>query len=198
MMLSNLAFAQNKEVVFEIQNSFVQDSLMVDVKITNNTDKDIWLPIDTFTLAYDQTMPSIATRSFFTIRQNIFDKKENQVVGIRGEEGTDYLSDFGYMAWADRMKNKTINDIVLIPKGQSKILSVYFYFYHRLNSLDYFCFIDYENFENGQYDFYLSYQMNPESIEKYLSKEILDELKAKGYKPYFDKIESNRVPLVID
>ncbi|SFJ76506.1 hypothetical protein [Myroides guanonis] len=198
VMLSNLAFAQNKEVVFEIQNSFVQDSLMVDVKITNNTDKDIWLPIDTFTLAYDQTMPSIATRSFFTIRQNIFDKKENQVVGIRGEEGTDYLSDFGYMAWADRMKNKTINDIVLIPKGQSKILSVYFYFYHRLNSLDYFCFIDYENFENGQYDFYLSYQMNPESIEKYLSKEILDELKAKGYEPYFGKIESNRVPLVID
>lgn len=197
-MLSNLAFAQNKEVVFEIQNSFVQDSLMVDVKITNNTDKDIWLPIDISTLAYDQTMPSIATRSFFTIRQNIFDKKENQVVGIRGEEGTDYLSDFGYLAWDDRMKNKTIEDIVLIPKGQSKILSLYFYFYHRLNSLDYFCFIDYENFENGQYDFYLSYQMNPESIDKYLSKEILDELKAKGYEPYFGKIESNRVPLVID
>ena len=64
--------------------------------------------------------------------------------------------------------------------------------------MDYFCFIDYENFENGQYDFYLSYQMNPESIDKYLSKEILDELKTKGYEPYFGKIESNRVPLVID
>ncbi|SFJ76596.1 hypothetical protein [Myroides guanonis] len=198
VMLSNLAFAQNKEVVFEIQNSFVQDSLMVAVKITNNTDKDIWLPIDTSTLAYDQTMSDRYTRDFFTISQIIFDKKLNKDVGVQGVEGSDYFFTFGYLAWDDRMKNKTIEDIVLIPKGQSKILSLYFYFYHRLNSLDYFCFIDYENFENGQYDFYLSYQMNPESIDKYLSKEILDELKAKGYEPYFGKIESNRVPLVID
>ncbi len=197
-MLSNLAFAQNKEVVFEIQNSFVQDSLMVDVKITNNTDQDIWFPIDTSTLAYDQTMSDRYTRDFFTIRQNVFDKEMSINVGIKGEEGSDYFYTFGYLAWADRMKNKTIEDIVLIPKGLSKTLSVYFYFYHRLNSFDYYCFIDYENFKNGQCDFYLSYQMNPESIEKYLSKEILDELKEKGFEPYFGKIESNRVPLVIE
>ena len=198
MMLSNLVFAQNKEVVFEIQNSFVQDSLMVAVKITNNTDKDIWLPIDTSTLAYDFSKINLYQQQIFPIRQIVYEKNIQEsvptIIEYYGDDKIDELSEI----WENKVRSKTINDFVLLKSKESKRLNVCFYFNHYITGSFFFSYKGYENFENGQYDFYLSYQMNPESIEKYLSKEILDELKAKGYEPYFGKIESNRVPLVID
>ena len=83
---------------------------------------------------------------------------------------------------------------IFIKKRSSKNLiipmslrykSCYFNYYYNLE-------------KNKKYVLQLEYQMLRETTEKYVNKRSLDSVNKIGYEPYYEKIVSNKVPLILN
>jgi hypothetical protein len=189
-------------VSFTLQPYKVKDSIL-NVIIKNNTNDDYFLTLDTNRtygysffnykinnsviitpkvyendrFIYPKLEGGIYKKEFFDRNEEIWNKKEIILAD-------NFLADFVLL------KNK-----IMLKRGESKFLKIPFKLIYPYNyNLNNKYFLE----KGKKYELQIEYQMQKAITEKNISKIKLDSIEKLGYLPYYEKITSNKVPIIID
>lgn len=178
---------------FEIENKEVRDSTWLEVNLYNNAEDDFWLPLDTIKANQKR---NLHCSGFLYKSLNVELKNASNGDVLKSA----VLESHGYTATCDSLSKKHFRPSEMICLKAGEYIE-FMYFFTLKNSLD--------DFESNDISYVIpkeetkvyvevSYLFNREWIYREISRPKVVELDSKGYMPYFDKIESNRVPLIVD
>lgn len=178
----------------EILNSEIKDGDMLEIRISNQTDQSIFLPWDVSILSYKMLTTDFERATVFVPKILLKDLNTDEQIPFIGE-GTSMCGEnfYRFDTWKALLANKKGEDFILLKKGEEKEITIPF---KLLWSEDSDNFYEYKVSENV-YNLILSYQLNQELMNKFINKKVLKQLNKKGYIPYFEKIESNKVSIFL-
>jgi hypothetical protein len=173
------------------------------VMLINNTSKNYFVTLDT-TRTYDYSDFNPKTNSSFILKPLIF---ENDNFIYPELEGGVYKMDCinkGEEEWykKESMKAETflkdyvsLKNAIFLKRKSAKYLEFPFKLKYPYS---YFLTNHYVLKKGKEYELQLEYQMLKEITEKLVKKNSLDSVKKLGYMPYYGKVTSNKVPIIID
>jgi|GEM_PF-2955674 len=174
----------------------------LNVIIKNNTDTDYFLTLDT-NRVYGYSFGNYKLNKSVLVsckiyendkliqpkldggiyKKEFFDRKEEQWNQNEINVANNFLEDYILL------KNK-----IIIKKGEIKFLKIPFSLTYPYN---YNLSNKYILEKGKKYELQIEYQMQKNITEKLIEKTKLDSIIKLGYLPYYDKITSNKVPIII-
>lgn len=175
----------------------VKSNSFINVTIYNDTKENIYLPLDTSSLGEDRdTFGGVDEERFFLVMKNV-----EQTTGAKWIPVIAPCDEFDYIdmimdKWDKKIKNLKVKDMILVKKGDSTSFKIPFKLRHERIKDCYYEYIDYQNFKNGEYQVYLSYNLISKFEHTFLQPSLIDSLSTMGYKIYNGKLISNKAPLL--
>ncbi len=192
-----------QDILFSVESFHVNSDTILRVKLINTTNTNYFITLCRnrtygFGLFNPEFNNSIIARPFvYENNKLIFPKLEGGVYKTKniskGEEewlkkesvkADSFLKDYRSLKNAIFLKKKTIKYVELPFKLK------YPHTYNLMNR--------YVLEKDKLYEFHLEYQMCKTITEKEVKKRSLDSVQKIGFAPYYEKIISNKVPLIID
>ena len=190
----------NKDVIFEIENLKINSKDILTIKIVNKTNEDYFIILDT-NRVYDYLTLNYKINNSILLKPKIFSDKDS--IRLKIEFYMDKLIDKNVLdfdciqkerLYTQKIMNsiKKLSNIIIIKKKSSFIFKIPF------NSNFYDCSRKYSYLlKKGEiYNIQFQYKMDEKLINEIVNKTQIKKLSKKGVNPYFEKIISNKVPLI--
>lgn len=191
-----------QNIVFEIENIKINSEDILTIKIVNETNKNYFIILDTSRI-YDYLTLNYKINNSILLKPKLFSDKDSIRLKIE--------------FYMNKLVNKNISDLDCIQEERLHTLKIMnsikklsniiivnensvFKFKIPFNSNFYDCSRQYSYpFRKGEkYYLQLEYKMDEKFINKIVDKTQLIKLSKKGFNPYFEKIVSNKVPIIIE
>ncbi|MFV5686547.1 hypothetical protein ACM55I_14005 [Flavobacterium sp. GB2R13] len=185
---------KKRDVFFLVEPfSAVSDSVLK-IMLINNTANNYFITLDT-TRAYDYPDFNPKTNSSFILKPFVYN--DDKLIYMIGEGAVQKTMDTEKgIAQSDAFYKDyiTLKNAIFLKKKSSRYIEIPFLLSHKLGIFTY----HYDLEKGKKYQLQLEYQMLKETTEKRITKSKLDSLQELGYTPYYEKIVSNKVPLIIE
>ncbi|WP_413512774.1 hypothetical protein [Myroides odoratus] len=186
-------YAQDK-IIAEILNTTVKDGDTLKIRVSNQTNQAIFLPWEVSVLSYKMLMEDFFRTSVFIPKISLKDIDTNELVPFSGE-GTSMSGGFvSFDEWTTLLDNRKVEDFILLKSGEEKEITIPFKLCWSTDADNFYMY----SISQNNYNLILTYHLDQELMKKFINTEVLQQLKKKGYVPFFEKIESNQIPLIID
>ncbi len=191
-----------QNIVFEIENIKINSEDILTIKIVNETNKNYFIILDTSRI-YDYLTLNYKINNSILLKPKLFSDKDSIRLKIE--------------FYMNKLVNKNISDLDCIQEERLHTLKIMnsikklsniiivkknsvFKFKIPFNSNFYDCSRKYSySLKKGEkYYLQLEYKMDEKLINKIVDKTQLIKLGKEGVNPYFEKIVSNKVPLIIE
>lgn len=180
--------AQNKEgdITLRILNDDIKDNSMVTLIIENNSDYNYWFPWDVSELAYNATLAGAYESTVFLIDQHLVDKENNSDIPLIIEANSNI--DKVFEKWKAKIATKKINDFIIVKAHDFISLKIPF----KLNYSLVPAWYSQEEMENGEFEYYVSYQFIPKIVERMFGDKY-QKIQQKDYQVYTHPLNSNKI-----
>lgn len=189
-----MAQSKKADVYFEIQQIEVRDSTLLQVKLVNHSNQNIWLALDT--IVVNQEKNFLSYHGFFKGRrmgehfqEETIGEKYTVVITNRSSCDDEVLNAMS--------KIDSPNSLILLEKGRSMFFS-YFFVLKKGENSNYSDSKEYvvDTNNKNKYSFSMSYIMDDTWISSNVEPNVVEALEKANFVPYNVVIKSNSIPYI--
>jgi len=199
---NNKKIEEKHNVLFLIESFDANKDSIIKVMLINNTNNNYYITMDT-NRTYDYSAFNYKINNSIILRPFVYN--EDKLISTIGKGFTQKTIgiDRGKMKCIESEVNQSdafykdyimLKNAVFIKRKSSRYMEIPFHLKYKSCYFTY----NYDLEKNKQYELRLEYQMIKETIEKSVIKSKLDSVRKLGFTPYYEKIISNRVPIIIE
>ena len=188
----------NRNVEFTITDKYITDNSYINLKISNTTTFNYYLPIiySSDSEKWKYMMSANENKFFFIYKVGYsFNDEKKHWFSIDCSAEIDKELEMIDELWKKKKKTIATKDLILLKSGESIKIKVPMYLYIKISK---YCNWELEGYKSEKLDIGINYPKKEKELStKFLNLKTLDSLKQMGYELYDKEINSNKVPLIL-